>query len=208
MIERPLLRAGAILVSGALIAATQSPSGKPPAGTQSQTDIAKSRFSEALAAVAEAHELMPEAVTRTVQYEELKDKRSPACEEELAAAKVASSRARKAMDNARGRATQAFQYAKRALNTLGGGAKVSSDLPWAAEANDIETSLKKLKSLYDRINSSLTTERRAKFWSETIAYCKALPKSWHIVDPEELVPGTVTIPCLGYSVDMHVLPAK
>jgi hypothetical protein len=198
-----------------MLVAPRSPGSVPsaPPSAQSQMEIAKSRFGEALAAVAEAHRLMPEAVTRTVQYEELKDKRSPACEEDLAAAKVASSRARKQLDNARGRAAQAFQYAKRALQSLGGGgrqgaAKLAADLPWAETAGDIDASLKQLKSLYDRVNSSLTTERRAKFWAETIAYCKTLPKAWSAVDPEELVPASVTIPCLGHTVDMRLMPAK
>jgi hypothetical protein len=218
MARSPLTLMSAALTLGVLLAAVPiqpramvPPDGGVPPG--SQLDIATKRFAEALKAVSLAHELMPDAVTKTVQYEELKANRTPACEKQLAESKTASSRARRDMDEARGKASNAFGAAKTALQKLGGAtaegaARLSSDLPWAAESGRIEASLKKLKSLYADINSAKTARKRALFWADTVAYCRELPKTWASAEPNELVPASVKIPCLGYTVEMHGAPAE
>jgi hypothetical protein len=203
---------------------TVSPTGSPRTGTdarqreeqrETQRNIASARYKEALESVAEAHRLMPEAVTVSVQYELTKASRnaSASCESALADLKTRSSRARGALNAARGRATSAFAYAKRAveelrrLGTDATGADPTEGIDFADQLPLIDRSLKMLENrLYDRVNGSLTNQQRALLWRDALEYAGTLPECWSKVPAESLVPATIEIPCTGASVSMRVLP--
>lgn len=196
------------------------PQGKP-AGKQEAPDprpaqvaIASAKFEESLAAIREAHRLMPVAVEKSVIYEETKENRkNPACERALPGAKTDSSRARKAFNEARGKATTSFAAAKRAVQELrrlgpdASGASPLAGLRFAADIEAIDTCLKMLEQkLWKRINSALTERNRGYLWRDTVAYAQKLPASWDPAKDKDLVPSSVEVPCTGGSVSMHVLP--
>lgn len=210
-----LMLSTALLASGTLLA-QEPPSGGAAAADPraKQLEIASAKFKEALAAVREAHRLMPIAVEKSVIFEETKDNRkSQPCEDALAGAKTDSSRARKDFNEARGKASSAFEGAKRAvqeLRRLGpdpSGASPLDQLPFAADVDVISASLKALDTkLFKRVNSSLSTKQRALLWRDTNEYVAKLPGSWDVPKASSLVPGSVSIPCTGRSVNMHVMP--
>jgi hypothetical protein len=60
--------------------------------------------------------------------------------------------------------------------------------------------------LWDGINSALTERHRAYLWRDTLAYSGKLPATWDAAKAQSLVPESVTIPCTGETIRMHVLP--
>lgn len=208
-----LLIAGCIVLSaGSAALPPPLPSGSTTADTDerlTQRTIAESKFADARTAVMDAHRLMPEAVKCSVQFEELKRRRRPDCEEALSEAKTASSRARKAFNEARGRASTAFSFVRRAVNRLSqlgpapDGSLPTTSLPWMSDLPAIEASLKRLKSLHDRVDSSLTTEQRVRLWDETVEYASGMPESWAKIEAARLVPFSISIPCMRHEVKMR-----
>jgi hypothetical protein len=176
--------------------------------------IAERKFQEALDAVREAHRLMPIAVTASVIHEETKENRkNPPCEAELAKRKTDSSRARQAFNAARGKASTSFEAAASAvqrLQQLGpdpAGPSPASSLKFVADLKVIKECLKALESkLYDKVDSALTERQRAILWRDTLDYAAKLPATWAPIDAASLVPKTVTIPCTGETIHMHILP--
>lgn len=208
-----LLIAGSIFLSAGS-APLSAPAGSGPSLAETderltQRTIAESKFADAQTAVMDAHRLMPEAVKCSVQFEELKRKRRPDCEEALSEAKTASSRARKAFNEARGRASTAFSFVRRAVNRLNqlgpapDGSLPTTSLPWVSDLPAIEASLKRLKSLHDRVDSSLTTEQRVRLWDETVEYASGMPESWAKIEAARLVPFSISIPCMRHEVKMR-----
>jgi hypothetical protein len=193
------------------------PDGKreAPDPRPTQLAIATAKFQEALAAIREAHRLMPIAIEKSVIYEETKaNRKSQSCEDALPGAKTDSSRARKAFNEARGKAATSFAAAKRAvqeLRRLGpdpSGNSPIEGLRFAADLETIEDCLKMLEQkLWKRINSALTERNRGYLWRDTMAYAQKLPASWDVTKDTNLVPDSVEIPCTGRSVSMHVSPS-
>lgn len=201
-----------------------SPSGAPAnsklADRERQVKIASDRFGESVRQVSLAHSMFSETARASVIYEELNaQSRSGSCKKELAKAKTDSSRARtdlgKAVRAAKSRFDQAVSTAARIDADFfknGVGRSSAEEFPWYPkdERDRIRERLQTLQDMFRFVDSSMTSDdRRADLWKTAGDYEALGPAhGFPVGDADALVPATITVPCVGKTVPMHVSPPK
>jgi hypothetical protein len=180
-----------------------------------QVKIAKRNFDLVREAVKRAHELLPAAITKSVNFERTKAnrRRIAKCQAEESAAKSKSNDARQELNQARGEASTKFALVKRAVDALKridtdpSDAGVRGALMFAADIGAIEDSLNGLERLFGHVNSSKTSSDLVdELWRDAQSYAKGLPSSLSKIDETALVPESVVISCSGETVWLRVAP--
>jgi hypothetical protein len=222
----------ACLVSAALAAQASTPPGTsatPPGGASANSKaadrgtlvkIATELFGEAVQQVQLSHEKFSSTTRASVIYEELKlQSRSSNCAKALAQAKTDSSRARKELGKAVEAASNRFDSAVKMAARIdaeffkkGIGRSSDEEFPWYPrdERDKIRARMKSLDTMFRVVDSSMTSdERRADLWAaageyEAFGSQHGLP----VGAANALVPGSISIPCIGKTVSMHVTRPK
>lgn len=222
--------AAASILSVGLAAQAPAPPGlpsAPPGGASAnpksadrdrQVKIASDRFGEAVQQVSLAHSMFSETTRASVIFEELNaQSRSGGCKKELAKAKTDSSRARaslgKAVRAAKSRFDQAVATAARIdadFFKKGIGRSSTEEFPWYPkdERDRIRERLQALQNMFRFVDSSMTSDdRRADLWKTAGEYEALGPAhGFPVGQADSLVPATITVPCVGKAVPMHVSP--
>jgi hypothetical protein len=197
------------IVSLGLVGApsSASPSAPPAPDCATKVTLASSQFAELCAALTEAHRVIKESVIASVCEEELRTRKSEEkggtdwrCQPEL------DSTIDKCK-NLKRELTKLVQRVENKWSAAQGTAKGCAEekYPWDGQQAEVASAVKALKPVFNDVNSSRTASKNklAKLWSNVQDYAGKLPKCLPAVKAIDLMPATVSVPCIVKTVTIH-----
>jgi hypothetical protein len=182
--------------------------GAPPApDCATKVTLASSQFAELCAALTEAHRVIKESVVASVCEEELRTKKSEEkggtdwrCQPELDSTSDKCKNLKREL-------TKLVQRVENKWSAAQGTAKGCAEekYPWDGQQAEVASAVKALKPVFNDVNSSRTASKNklAKLWSNVQDYAGKLPKCLPAVKAIDLMPATVSVPCIVKTVTIH-----
>jgi hypothetical protein len=197
------------IVSLGLVGApsSASPSAPPAPDCATKVTLASSQFAELCAALTEAHRVIKESVVASVCEEELRTKKSEEkggtdwrCQPELDSTSDKCKNLKREL-------TKLVQRVENKWSAAQGTAKGCAEekYPWDGQQAEVASAVKALKPVFNDVNSSRTASKNklAKLWSNVQDYAGKLPKCLPAVKAIDLMPATVSVPCIVKTVTIH-----